>query len=196
MERKIKNICVFCGSGLGTNTQFAECAEDLGKYLAINKYNLIYGGANVGLMGILADSVLSNGGEVIGIMPKHLVEKEVAHLKLPELHMVNTMHERKQLMIEKSDAFISLPGGFGTFDELFEVLTLNQLGIIHKPCALYNVNGYFDNFLSQLDVCVNAKLLRQEHADMLISDDELLNLFMKIKNYSPEKIDKWWIKKN
>lgn len=196
MERKIKNVCVFCGSGLGTNTLFSECVIDLGKYLAVNKYKLVYGGANVGLMGVLADSVLENGGEVVGIMPKHLVDKEVAHLNLPELFMTDTMQERKQLMIEKSDAFISLPGGFGTFDELFEVLTLNQLGIIHKPCAIYNVNGYFDNFLSQLDVCVKEKLLRQEHADMLITDDELMNLFIKINNYSPEKIDKWWIKKN
>lgn len=175
---------------------FTESVVDLGKYLARNQYKLVYGGANVGLMGVLADAVLENGGEVLGVMPKNLVEKEVAHLNLPELIMTDTMYERKQLMIEKSDAFISLPGGFGTFDELFEVLTLNQLGVIHKPCAIYNVNGYYDNFLAQLDVCVNEKLLRREHVDMIISDNELISLFEKINSYSPEKIDKWWVKKN
>ena len=196
MERKIKNICVFCGSGLGANTKFSQDAEILGKYLADNNYKLIYGGANIGLMGILADAVMENGGTVLGIMPKHLVEKEVAHLNLNELIIVESMDERKNIMIEKSDAFISLPGGFGTFDELFEVLSLNQLGIIHKPCAILNVNGYYDYLLKQLEVCVNEKLLRQEHAGMIISDVNIENLFEKINNYSPEKIDKWWVKKN
>ena len=196
MERKIKNICVFCGSGLGANTKFSQDAEILGKYLADNNYKLIYGGANIGLMGILADAVMENCGTVLGIMPKHLVEKEVAHLNLNELIIVESMDERKNIMIEKSDAFISLPGGFGTFDELFEVLSLNQLGIIHKPCAILNVNGYYDYLLKQLEVCVNEKLLRQEHAGMIISDVNIENLFEKINNYSPEKIDKWWVKKN
>ena len=147
-------------------------------------------------MGILADAVMENCGTVLGIMPKHLVEKEVAHLNLNELIIVESMDERKNIMIEKSDAFISLPGGFGTFDELFEVLSLNQLGIIHKPCAILNVNGYYDYLLKQLEVCVNEKLLRQEHAGMIISDVNIENLFEKINNYSPEKIDKWWVKKN
>ncbi len=196
MNSEIKNICVFCGSGLGTDTRFLELTAELGKFLALNNYKLVYGGANVGLMGILADNALENGGEVLGIMPKHLVEKEVAHKNLSEFILVNDMMERKQIMIEKSDAFITLPGGYGTFDELFEVLSLNQLGIIQKPCAILNIHGYYDNLLQQLEICVGDKLLRQEHAGMLISENNIPSLFEKIHSYSPEKIDKWWIKKS
>ena len=145
------SVCVYCGSRNGDQPAYVEAARSLGQLLAVRKITLIYGGARLGLMGTLADSVLNNDGKVIGIMPECLVEHEVAHEGLTELITVDAMHTRKVMMIEKADGFITLPGGFGTLDELFETLTLRQLQQHNKPCGLLNINGYYDALIAFLD---------------------------------------------
>ncbi len=187
----IKTLCVFCGSSMGKGTAYAGSAEKLAEYLTFNNINLVYGGANVGLMRILADTMLASGGKVIGVMPKSLVEREVAHTGLTEMHIVEGMQERKALMADLSDAFIALPGAYGTLDELFEVLTWNQLGIIHKPIGLVNINGFFNSLLLMLDQAVEEKFLRPEHRNMLLVDDDFERLFHKLKTYRPVIAEKW-----
>lgn len=146
----MKRLCVFCASRMGRSPAFAAAARDLGALLARRGVGLVYGGGNIGLMGVLADAVLAGGGEVIGVMPKGLVEREVAHAGLGMLHVVDTMTERKEKMIALSDAFMSLPGAYGTLDEMLEVLTLAQLDYHAKPSGLLNVDGFYDHFLAQL----------------------------------------------
>ncbi len=187
----IKTLCVFCGSSMGKGTAYAGSAEKLAEYLTFNNINLVYGGANVGLMRILADTMLASGGKVIGVMPKSLVEREVAHTGLTEMHIVEGMQERKALMADLSDAFIALPGAYGTLDELFEVLTWNQLGIIHKPIGLVNINGFFNSLLLMLDQAVEEKFLRPEHRNMLLVDDDFERLFHKLETYRPVIAEKW-----
>jgi len=152
---------------------------------------LVYGGANVGLMAILADTMLKEGGAVTGVMPEFLVRKEVAHTGLTELMIVKNIQERKQVMVRLSDAFITLPGAFGTLDELFEILTWNQLGIIKKPIGILNVDGYFNALLEMLEHAVTEKFLRQEHRDLIIVDEEVQPLFEKLQNFHPIKVEKW-----
>ena len=144
----LKKLCIYCGSSAGENPVYAHIARKLGKILAYKEITLVYGAGNIGIMGILADTVLENNGKVIGIIPELLVEKEVVHAHLTELHVVKTMHERKALLSTISDAFMVLPGGFGTLDEMFEALTWNQLEIISKPVGLLNVNHYFDGLIA------------------------------------------------
>lgn len=187
----IKTLCVFCGSSMGKGTAYSGIAEKLAEYLTFNNITLVYGGANVGLMRILADTMLASGGKVIGVMPKSLVEKEVAHTDLTEMHIVEGMQERKALMADLSDAFMALPGAFGTLDELFEVLTWNQLGIIHKPIGLVNINGFFNSLLLMLDKAVEEKFLRPEHRNMLLVDDDFEQLFHKLETYQPVIAEKW-----
>ena len=171
--KMIKTICVFCGSSAGKNKLYGLKAVSLGRFFLRHGYRLVYGGANVGLMSILADTILSGGGEVIGVMPKSLVEKEVAHDHLTQMHIVGDMQERKALMADLSDAFIALPGAYGTFDELFEMLTWNQLGIITKPVGLLNINGFFDPLIRMLDHSVDEQFLRPEHRNILqVEEDE------------------------
>ncbi|HEV8262993.1 MAG TPA: TIGR00730 family Rossman fold protein, partial [Burkholderiales bacterium] len=156
----MRRICVFCGSNAGARSEYAEAARELAIALVERKLGIVYGGGNVGLMGVLADAALERSGEVIGVIPQSLLDKEVGHRGVTELLVVETMHERKALMNDLSDAFIALPGGFGTFDEFFEVLTWSQLGFHGKPCALLNVAGYYDRMLAMLDHAVAERLLR------------------------------------
>ncbi|MBI9037571.1 MAG: TIGR00730 family Rossman fold protein [Bacteroidales bacterium] len=187
----MNRICVFCGSSMGFRESYKIMAENLAQHFLKENITLVYGGANVGLMKILADTILKNNGEVIGIMPKNLVEKEVAHNNLTELIVVNSMQERKLLMAEMSDAFIAMPGGFGTFDELAEMLTFNQLRIHDKPVGLLDVENYFLNLLLFFDHAVNEGFVREEHRDNIIVENSVASLLKKLKSYSPVKMDKW-----
>lgn len=187
----MKSVCVFCGSGVGKRPRYTEKARSLGKMIAGLNLTLVYGGGNIGLMREVADSALENGGEVIGVMPRHIVDKEIAHQQLTKLHVVSSMHERKALMAELSDAFIALPGGFGTIDELFEILTWNQLEIISKPTGLLNIEGYFDHLLDFIRHAVAEKFVRQEHQNNLIVETDEKDLLDKLAQYKPLKAEKW-----
>jgi uncharacterized protein (TIGR00730 family) len=187
----IETVCVFCGSSLGARPSYTDTARRLARYLLEKGISLVYGGANVGLMSILADTMLEGGGKVIGIMPKSLVEKEVAHTSLTEMHIVKGMQERKALMAKLSDAFITLPGAYGTLDELFEVLTWNQLGIIKKPVGILNTGGYFDCLLEMLEHAVSEKFLRPEHHGLLVVDNDVNALVEKLQKFQPVTAEKW-----
>lgn len=187
---KMKRISVFCGSSSGNSIKYKNTAQKLATYLANNNLTLVYGGANVGLMGELADTALANKGKVIGIIPKHLQDREVAHSKLTELRVVETMHQRKKMMEEISDAFIALPGGLGTTEEIFEMLTWAQLNLHKKPCAFVNVNGYFNFLLSFLDTMVKEGFLEKEYRDMIIIEDDIESIFDQFKSYEHPIIDK------
>jgi uncharacterized protein (TIGR00730 family) len=187
----IKTLCVFCGSSVGRQLMYTEQAAKLAEYLLREKITLVYGGANVGLMGILADTMLAGGGKVIGVMPKSLVEREVAHAGLTEMHIVEGMQERKAMMADLSDAFISLPGAYGTLDELFEVLTWNQLGIIRKPVGLLNIDGFYTPLLQMLDHAVAEKFLRPEHRNLLVAGEDFIELLHDLENYQPVTAEKW-----
>jgi len=187
----MKRICVFCGSNAGARSEYAEAARALATVLAERKLGIVYGGGNVGLMGVLADAALARGGEVIGVIPQKLVDKEVAHRGVTELRIVETMHERKALMNDLSDAFLALPGGFGTLDEFFEVLTWSQLGFHGKPCALLNVAGYYDGMLAMLDHAVTERFLRPAHRELIIADTEPLRLLQRLSAFVPAPKGKW-----
>jgi len=187
----MKRICVFCGSNAGARSEYAEAARALATVLAERKLGIVYGGGNVGLMGVLADAALARGGEVIGVIPQKLVDKEVAHRGVTELRIVETMHERKALMNDLSDAFLALPGGFGTLDEFFEVLTWSQLGFHGKPCALLNVAGYYDGMLAMLDHAVTERFLRPAHRELVIADTDPLRLLQRLSAFVPAPKGKW-----
>ena len=187
----MKRLCVFCGSSMGSKEIYKIKAKELGESFLKNELTLIYGGANVGLMKIIADTVLEDGGEVIGVMPRSLVEREVAHLGLTKMHITESMQERKVMMAEISDAFIAMPGGLGTLDEVAEMLTYNQLRIHDKPIGLLNVDGYFDHLLKFLDHAVEERYVRKEHRKNIIVDDNIDALIEKLNNYKPVLMDKW-----
>jgi hypothetical protein len=187
----MKRICVFCGSSKGANKLYADAAKSLAVVLAQHKISLVYGGGNVGLMGILADEMLSRGGEVIGVIPESLVRWEVAHQHLTRQHIVQTMHERKAMMAELSDGFIALPGGMGTFDELCEILTWAQLGIHSKPVGLLNVAGYFNHWLAMCDHAAHEGFLRAEHRVLILEDSEAETLLKRLTEYRPAFKAKW-----
>lgn len=187
----MQRLCVFCGSSRGHDARFKVAAHHLGQTFANNGIGLVYGGASVGLMGILADAVIEHGGEVIGVIPEALVQKEVAHRGLDDLRIVASMHERKALMAELSDGFVALPGGIGTFEELFEIWTWAQLGHHAKPCALYNVVGFYDALLTFLDQVATAGFLRKAHRDMLIVADTADLLLARLRAYEPPPVAKW-----
>jgi uncharacterized protein (TIGR00730 family) len=168
----MKRVCVFCGANAGLREEYRSAARLLAGALASRGLGLVYGGGNVGLMGMLADAMLQAGGEVIGVIPQRLVEKEVAHRGLTELRIVDTMHQRKALMNELSDAFIALPGGYGTLEEFFEILTWSQLGIHRKPSALLNVLGYYDSLLAMLDHAVAEKFLLLANRKLVIAETD------------------------
>ena len=187
----MKRICVFCGSNRGVRNEYIEAAQELGKVLVKRNLSLVYGGGNVGLMGIIADAVLAEGGEVIGVIPQSLVDREVAHQSLTTRHIVNSMHERKALMADLSDGFIAMPGGMGTFDEFCEILTWAQLGIHQKPCGILNVENYFTPLLKMFDHSMAEGFLRDTHRDLVIEATKpeiLLDLF---DNYQPQSVAKW-----
>ena len=184
-------LCVFCGSSAGQDPVYLKTARLLGEILARNGIKLVYGGASVGLMGAVADAMLGQGGHVIGVMPQALVDKEIAHTGLSDLRVVGSMHERKALMAELSDGFIALPGGLGTFEELFEVWTWAQLGYHKKPCALLNVAGFYDKLANFLDDVVERGFVKPVHRAMLIVKDEPAALVDAIRAYEPPKVEKW-----
>ncbi|MDO9257700.1 MAG: TIGR00730 family Rossman fold protein [Bacteroidales bacterium] len=193
MTKEIKSICIFCGSSAGSREEYSIKARDLGHLFIEKNISLVYGGSNVGLMRVIADTMLEAGGKVIGVMPHNLINREVAHKGLTEFHVVETMAERKEVMDKLSDAFISMPGGVGTLDELFEVMSWNQLELITKPVALYNVLGYYDQLLAFLDHSVDQRFVKAEHRINLISESDENVLLEKIFNYEPVKVDggKW-----
>ena len=180
----MKRVCVFCGSTVGNRAEYGSAAQGLATVLARHGLGLVYGGGNVGLMGMLADSMLQAGGEVIGVIPQTLVAKEVAHRSVTELRIVDTMHQRKALMNELSDAFIALPGGFGTLDEFFEILTWSQLGIHGKAIGLLNVAGYYDHLLAMLDHAVTEGLLRPAHRELVLADTDADLLVQRLVTFS------------
>lgn len=182
----IQNICVYCGSRVGLRPAHREVALELGKCIAQHGLRLVYGGGNLGLMGVLADAVLSAGGEVIGVIPEILVQKEAAHRALTQLFIVPSMHERKAQMAERSDAFIALSGGLGTLDELFEILTWAQLGFHQKPCGLLNINGYYDHLIAFLDHAVAEGFVKSSHRDALLVSDSPSALLEQILRQAPK----------
>jgi len=187
----MNSICVFCGSHVGEKKEYLEAASQLGKTLAEKKIKLVYGGADVGLMGMVANSCLQNGGKVTGVMPRNLVNMEVAHSRLTELKIVESMHERKALMAELADGFISLPGGIGTLEETLEVLTWSQLGLHSKPIGLLNIQGYYDQLYSFLKHVVDQGFMRSDHLTMLLIDTQEQHLVSKLETYIPTVLSKW-----
>jgi uncharacterized protein (TIGR00730 family) len=187
----LRRICVFCGSSLGNREAYRQAAQTIGRLLCQGGIELVYGGGKVGLMGVVADACLNGGGRVIGVIPQALVDKELAHPGLTELRIVGSMHERKAAMADLSDAFVSLPGGYGTWDELCEILTWSQLGIHRKACAVLNVDGYYDPLLAMADKAVSEGFLRAVHRDLLLSDDDPERLLDRLSGYSAAVADKW-----
>jgi uncharacterized protein (TIGR00730 family) len=188
---RIESLCVFCGSNSGSRDVYRAAAESLGRHLGERKIRLVFGGGSCGLMGVVADAAIAAKGEVIGVIPKALERREIAHYGLSELRVVGSMHERKALMAELSDGFIALPGGLGTLEELFEALTWSQLGIHSKPIAVLNVSGYFDPLLVLLDRHVAEGFLRPEHRAMLIHGDDVEGLLERMAEYRPVALEKW-----
>jgi len=186
----VKRICVFCGSSPGAVPQYIAAAQQLGQTLVEHNIALVFGGSKVGMMGAIAETVVQRGGEVIGVIPKALADREVAFTELADLRVVDSMHSRKALMAELSDGFIALPGGLGTIEELFEVLTWGQLGIHHKPSGLLNVRGYFDKLMSFIDHSAQEQFVEKEHYSMILKDESAEGLLQQFAAYQPPKIDK------
>ncbi len=191
MTTSIQRLCVFCGSSFGKKAVYLQSAEELGTYLADHNIGLVYGGGNVGLMGAMADAALAAGGEVIGVIPEHLMAREVGHRGLTKLHIVQSMHERKALMADLSDAFLALPGGFGTFDEFCEVLTWSQLGLHQKPCGLLNVKGYYTPLLEMFDHAVAEGFLRPENRAIVLAGETIPELLDAMRAWRPVNVEKW-----
>lgn len=189
--RNLKTLCVFCGSSAGFNPIHSEVATTFGELLAEEGIELIYGGGSVGLMGALADAVLGAGGRVIGVIPRFLATRELLHTGVTQMQLTDTMHERKGLMSELSDAFVALPGGLGTFEELFEVLTWAQLGLHDKPIGLLNIAGYFDPLLGMIDRAIADGFCRQEHRRLFVVDDNAVQLLQQMKAHQPPTVTKW-----
>jgi uncharacterized protein (TIGR00730 family) len=187
----LRRICVFCGSNSGTHQIYQQAAQNVGRLLCRRGIELVYGGGNVGLMGVLANACLNEGGRVIGVIPQALADKELAHAGLTELRIVSSMHERKSVMADLSDAFVALPGGYGTWEEFFEVLTWSQIGIQRKACAVLNVNGYYDPLLEMADKAFSEGFIRDIHRDLLLSDSDPEQLLDRLSNYSVPTVDKW-----
>ncbi len=187
----MKTVCVFCGSGKGERGSYAEAARLLWQTLARRGLRVVFGGGQVGLMGVLADAVLDAGGEAVGVMPKALLEKEIGHQSLTELHVVSTMHERKALMADLSDAFIALPGGYGTFEELLEVLTWAQLSLHEKPCGLLNVEGFYEALLSLFDHAFEEGFVRGDHRALALTAEDPERLLDLMQSHTPPSTEKW-----
>lgn len=188
----MKTLCVFCGSNFGADPAYRASAIKLGSLLAAREITLVYGGGKVGMMGLVADACLSGGGRVIGIIPKFLAAKEIAHPNLTELQVVESMHARKKLMADQADAFLVLPGGFGTWDEFCEVITWSQLGLHRKACALLNVAGFYDAFLAQADRAVKDGFVSEIHRSLLISGSDPEALLDRLEQYQVPQEEKWF----
>lgn len=187
----MKRICVFAGSNTGVRDEYRAAAEELGRVLVERRIGLVYGGAGVGLMGVLADTVLAGKGDVTGVMPEALVAKEIAHPGLPDLRIVPSMHERKALMADLADGFIALPGGWGTWEEFFEVLTWGQLGLHEKPCGLLNVQGYFNPMLAAVGHSIVEGFVRPENRSMIATASSAGALIDAMRDYRPIRVTKW-----
>ncbi|MDF3818656.1 TIGR00730 family Rossman fold protein [Leptospira sp. 96542] len=187
----IRRIAVYCGSSSGNNPEFSNIAYQVGKTLTENQIGVVYGGAQIGLMGQVASGALASGGSVIGVLPKFLKTKEIEHPNLTELLYVDTMQERKLKMFELADAFVALPGGFGTMEEFFEILTWSQLGLHNKPIGLLNLYSFYDPLILQFQTMFQSGFLKQTHRDLLICEDSFPNLLQQIQNYFPPNKDKW-----
>lgn len=187
----MRSVGVFCGANTGINPVYSEASAQLGALMGEQGIKLVYGGGNVGLMGVIADAVLNSGGTGIGVIPQSLVDREVAHKGLQELIVVQTMHERKAIMAARSDAFVAMPGGFGTLDEICEIITWNQLGIIKKPVAFYNINGYWDKFFEMIDHTVSDGFVKADQRENLIVESDAEVLLKKLRAYSDATSDYW-----
>lgn len=185
MKNNIKSICIFCGSSTQTNQRFLDLAYQTGQKIAEKNIILVYGGAKVGLMGAVADGALSNKGHVIGVLPEKLVQHELAHEKIQELHSVDTMHQRKEKMSQLSDAFIALPGAVGTLEEILEQWTWAQLGYHNKPCGLLNYDHYYDDMINMVKTMNRHHFLKNDHKDMLLVEDSFEKIFKTIEVYEP-----------
>ena len=187
----MQRICVYCGSNTGKNPAYVTAAVDLADALVDRDIELVYGGASKGIMGVIADRVLELGGGVHGVIPQQLVDKEIAHRDLTKLHVVGSMHERKMLMAALSDGFVALPGGFGTLEEIIEIVTWGQLRFHDKPCGLFNVDGYFDTLLGFLDHAEAEGFVRDVNRRMLLADDSVNGLLAQFDRYEAPNVDKW-----
>jgi uncharacterized protein (TIGR00730 family) len=187
----MKRVCVYCGSNIGRQPAYAQAAKDLAHALVKRRIDLVYGGASVGIMGVLANTVLAAGGHVIGIMPQTLLDREVAHTGLSELRVVTSMHERKTLMAELSDGFIALPGGLGTLEEMFEILTWGQLGLHQKPCGLLNSCDYYRSLIDFLDHAVAEQLLNKVYRAMLLVEEQPERLLERFEGYQAPAVARW-----
>ena len=189
----MERICVFCGASPGARAEYAQATIELARLLAADGIGVVYGGGGVGLMGVLAHAVLAEGGEIIGVIPRALVDREIAHRDVADMRVVASMHERKALMAELADAFIALPGGIGTLEELFEVYTWAQLGLHRKPCALLNVEGYYDGIAVFLGDAVQERFLREEHREMLMVERQPHALIERLRDFEPDAMLPKWI---
>ena len=190
INHQLKKICINAGSSPGLLIEYREAANRLGRTLAENNIDLVYGGAGVGLMGEVANAAIAHGGKAIGVIPKSLAHR-VAHKDLSQLHVVDSMHERKQKMFDLSDGFIALPGGLGTLEEVLEILTWSQLGLHGKPCGMLNICGYFDKLLAFIDHAVSQRFIRQEHRDMILVETHPANLLRRFRTYGAPTVEKW-----
>ena len=191
MVKKPRYICVYCGSSSGKDGAYLSAAHELGQTMAEQNIGLVYGGASIGVMGAVADAVLTSGGEVIGVIPEVLARKEVAHYGLTELKIVKSMHERKSLMEELSQGFVALPGGLGTLEELFEILTWSQLGLHQKPIGLLNIQGYYDQLIGFINHSVEEQFVKAEQRKMLLVDSQAELLLEQMANYTAPTGEKW-----
>jgi uncharacterized protein (TIGR00730 family) len=187
----MKRICVFCGSSQGSRPEYRAAAEEMGAELVRRNIGLVYGGGNVGLMGAIADAVLEAGGEAVGVIPEHIMSREIGHKGLTKLHIVHSMHERKALMADLSDAFVALPGGFGTLEEFCEVLTWSQLGLHAKPCGVLNVGGYYTPLLAMFDLAVEERFLKPENRALVLARDSAAALLQALEEWRPVRVEKW-----
>lgn len=187
----MRNLCVYCGSSAGNREEYTVAAKQLAATLLEHNIGLVYGGGNVGLMGVIADTMIEGGGHVTGVIPASLMEKEVGHNGLTELHVVADMHERKAMMASLSDGYVAMPGGWGTLEELFEMMTWLQLGFHTKPCAVYNVVGYFDSLLAFLANARDEGFVKPLHHDMLLASDDPQELIDLLSNFTPPATQKW-----
>ena len=191
----ISTVCIFCGSNSGNNEVYAETTRALVRALAAAGIRIVFGGGKVGLMGVVAESAIKAGAHVIGVTPRQLLEREVVHKGLTELHVVESMHERKVMMNNLADAFIALPGGMGTLDEIFEVLTLTQLGVHRKACGFLNVAGFYDRLMDFLDHAVDERFIRSEHRGMIVVETDPLRLLNGLQNWTMPEVSKWMDRK-
>jgi uncharacterized protein (TIGR00730 family) len=187
----MKRICVFCGSNPGGRPEYRAATEELGKELVRRNMGLVYGGGNVGLMGVLADAVLGAGGEAVGVIPEHLMAREIGHNGLTKLHVVRSMHQRKALMADLSDAFVALPGGFGTLEEFCEVVTWTQLGLHAKPCGILNMLGYYSRLLAMLDHAVEERFLKPKNRALVLTRESPADLLQALEEWRPVQVEKW-----